>query len=161
MSKKNMEKFDKTKNTIKIEDFVVQYLNDGILINCRRLSHKDLKWFNNPYVMTVSYDFVSANRELVLTNKIILVIDRNGNVAPYINPNELRKIASLETINEQIARSKKIRINQLAKIIKVWSEMQILLYGKRQIETTIALLEEINKQTKVDELGGKIYVKKY
>ena len=74
MSRKNLEKFDKTKDTIKMEDFVVHYLNDDVLVKCRRLTHKDLKRFDNPYVVTVSYEFASANIELILTNKIILVL---------------------------------------------------------------------------------------
>ena len=161
MSKKNLEKFDKTKNTMKIEDFVVNYLNDGVLIKCRRLTHKDLKNFNNPYVMAVSYEFASSNKELVLTNKIILVIDSHGHVAPYINPNELKRIQSLPAIDEQIAKLKKNRIYQLTKLVNLWSEMQLLLYEKKQIEETINLLQEINKNSKVEELGGKKYVKKY
>ena len=43
MNRKNLEKFDKTKDTIKIEGFVVYYLNDDVLVKCRRLTHKDLK----------------------------------------------------------------------------------------------------------------------
>ena len=39
--------------------------------------------------------------------------------------------------------------------------MQILLYQKDQIEGTINILEEINRSSKINELGGKTYVKKY
>ena len=161
MSRKNLEKFDKTKDTIKMEDFVIHYLNDDVLIKCRKLTHKDLKSFNNPYVVTVSYEFASANMELILTNKIILVIDRLGHVAPYINPNELKKIQNLDVVDEQIAKLKKVRINQLKKLISLWSDMQMLLYEKRSIEATISLLEEIKKQSRIEQLGGKSYVKEY
>ena len=37
----------------------------------------------------------------------------------------------------------------------------MLLYEKEQIEGTIEILNEINRSSKVDELGGKSYVKKY
>ncbi len=161
MSRKNLEKFDKIKDTIKMEDFVVHYLNDDVLIRCRKLTHKDLKSFNNPYVVTVSYEFASTNIELVLTNKIILVVDRLGHIAPYINPNELKKIKSLGIIDEQIAKLKKIRINQLSKLISLWSEMQMLLYERKKIEGTIELLREIKKQSSIEQLGGISYVKKY
>lgn len=161
MSRKNLEKFDKIKDTIKMEDFVIHYLNDDVLIKCRKLTHKDLKSFNNPYVVTVSYEFASANMELIFSNKIILVVDRFGHVAPYINPNELKKIQSLDAVDDQIAKLKKVRINQRTRLMSLWSEMQMLLYEKRSIETTIKLLEEVKKQSRIEQLGGKSYAKKY
>ena len=161
MKKKNLSKFDKTKDTIKIRDFVVQYLNDGISVDCHKLTHKNLKSFNNPYVIAVSFDFASSNVELILTNKILLVSDYYGNIAPYINPHELKKLENLGSIEEQIIELKKIRINQLSKLLSLWGKMQVLLYEKSRIEGTIVILEEINRQSKIDELGGKNYVKKY
>ena len=160
-NKKNLDIFDKKKDTISITDFVTYYLNDGMMIDCKKMTHRDLKSFNNPYVVTVSYEFAATNRELILTNKIILVADRYNNIAPYVNPNELRNLEKLESIDEQIKLLKKVRLDQLSKLIGLWSQMQVLLYEKKQIELTINLLEEINNQSKIDELGGKSYVKKY
>ncbi len=160
-NRKNLDIFDKRKDTVSITDFVTHYLNDGKLIDCKKLTHRDLKSFNNPYVVTVSYEFAATNRELILVNKIILVIDRYNNIAPYVNPDELRKLEKLNSINEQIKELKKVRINQLAKLIDLWGPMQILLYEKRQIELILNLLQEINNQSKIYELGGKSYVKKY
>ena len=160
-NRKNLDIFDKRKDTVSITDFVTHYLNDGKLIDCKKLTHLDLKSFNNPYVVTVSYEFAATNRELILVNKIILVIDRYNNIAPYVNPDELRKLEKLNSINEQIKELKKVRINQLAKLIDLWGPMQILLYEKRQIELMLNLLQEIHNQSKIYELGGKSYVKKY
>ena len=160
-NRKNLDIFDKRKDTVSITDFVTHYLNDGKLIDCKKLTNRDLKSFNNPYVVTVSYEFAATNRELILVNKIILVIDRYNNIAPYVNPDELRKLEKLNSINEQIKELKKVRINQLAKLIDLWGPMQILLYEKRQIELILNLLQEINNQSKIYELGGKSYVKKY
>lgn len=160
-NRKNLDIFDKRKDTVSITDFVTHYLNDGKLIDCKKLTHRDLKSFNNPYVVTVSYEFAATNRELILVNKIILVTDRYNNIAPYVNPDELRKLEKLNSINEQIKELKKVRINQLSKLIDSWGPMQILLYEKRQIELTLNLLQEINNQSKIYELGGKSYVKKY
>ena len=160
-NRKNLDIFDKRKDTVSITDFVTHYLNDGKLIDCKKLTHRDLKSFNNPYVVTVSYEFAATNRELILVNKIILVADRYNNIAPYVNPDELRKLEKLNSINEQIKELKKVRINQLAKLIDLWGPMQILLYEKRQIELILNLLQEINNQSKIYELGGKSYVKKY
>ncbi len=160
-NRKNLDIFDKRKDTVSITDFVTHYLNDGKLIDCKKLTHRDLKSFNNPYVVTVSYEFAATNRELILVNKIILVIDRYNNIAPYVNPDELRKLEKLNSINEQIKELKKVRINQLSKLIDLWGPMQILLYEKRQIELILNLLQEINNQSKIYELGGKSYVKKY
>ena len=160
-NRKNLDIFDKRKDTVSITDFVTHYLNDGKLIDCKKLTHRDLKSFNNPYVVTVSYEFAATNRELILVNKIILVIDRYNNIAPYVNPDELRKLEKLNSINEQIKELKKVRINQLAKLIDLWGPMQILLYEKRQIELILNLLQEINNQSKIYELRGKSYAKKY
>ena len=161
MGKNNLEKLDRSKHAIKMEDFVTNYLNDGILLKCRRLTHKDLKSFNNPYVLSVSYEFASSNVELILTNKIILVADCYGNIAPYINPKELKRIQNLDNIDEQIKKLKKLRINQLTHLMKLWSDMQLLLFEKKIIEDTISLLEEINKKSKIEQLGGRSYVKEY
>ncbi len=161
MKKKNLSRFDKVKDTMRMEDFVIQYLNDGVYVDCYKLTHKQLKSFNNPYVVAVSYEFADANIELILTNKILLVSDRYGNIAPYINPRELKRLETLGSIEDQITELKKVRINQLSKLVNLWGQMQILLYEKDQIEGTIGILEEINRSSKVDELGGKTYVKKY
>ena len=37
----------------------------------------------------------------------------------------------------------------------------IIIVWKKQIEGTIELLEEINRHSKVEQLGGKSYVKEY
>ena len=161
MKKKNLSRFDKVKDMIRMEEFVIQYLNDGVYVDCHKLTHKQLKSFNNPYVVAVSYEFVDANIELVLTNKILLVSDHHGNIAPYINPQELRRLKNLGSIEDQITELKKVRINQLSKLVSLWGQMQVLLYEKNQIEGTIEILEEVNRSLKADELGGKTYVKKY
>ena len=160
MSKKNLKKLDRLKNAISIEDFVIQYLNDGVLIKCRRLTHKDLKHFDISYVVTVPFEYVSSNIELVLTNKIILVIDRYGNVAPYINPNELKRLENMNIVEFQLAKLKKVKFG-LYGLAKMWSDLQLLLYEKKQIDETIAILKNINLYSKLEEIGGRIYVKKY
>ena len=161
MKKKNLSRFDKVKDTMRMEEFVIQYLNDGVYVDCHKLTHKHLKSFDNPYVLALSFEFVSSNIELVLTNKIVLVSDRHGDVAPYINPKELRRLENLGTIENQITELKKVRIYQLSELINLWGRMQMLLYEKNQIEGTLGILKEINRSSKVDELGGKSYVKKY
>ena len=161
MGKNNLEKLDRSKHTISMKDFVVKYLNDGVEIDCYALKHRHLRSFGNPYVLSVSFEFASSNIELILSHKILLVSDRYGSVVPYINPKELKRIQNLDCIDQQIMRLKKVRINQLSKLISLWSEMQILLYERKQIEGTIELLEEINKHSKVEQLGGKSYVKEY
>ena len=119
MKKKNLSHFDKIKDTIKMEDFVIRYLNDGVYVECYKLTHKQLKSFDNPYVVTVSYEFAETNIELILSNKILLVSDRFGNIAPYINPLELKRLESLDLIEEEIKKIKKIRINQLSKLVNL------------------------------------------
>lgn len=160
MSKKNFKKIDRVKNTIPIEDFVVQYLNDGVLIKCRRLSHKDLKFFSNPYVVSVPFEFASSNIELVFTNKLILVSDRFGNIVPYINPFELKRLERMPIIVEEYEKLKKLKF-KLYKLENLWCELQVLLYEKKQIEETLSILRDIKKIKKIEELGGKKYVKEY
>ena len=159
-SKKNLEKFDKKKDTIRMDQFVIHYLNDGVPVDCKKLTHRDLKGFNNPFVVTVSYEFASANIELILTNKILLVVDRYGNIAPYINAIDLKKMGKLETIEEQLDILRKTRINELSQLVKIWSKIQLLNYDKEQIELTMQILRDVNS-SKLSELGGNNYVKKY
>ena len=161
MGKRNLDYVDKFKNTIRMEEFITLYLNDGNFIECKNLTHKELKSFNIPYVICVSYDFVDANKELVLNGKIILVRDRNNNIAPYINPIELKKINSLEAIGEQIKNLKKQRIKYTSKLVELWNKLQMLSYQQQEISDTIAILEEVNRQSSIEQLGGKSYVKKY
>lgn len=159
-NKKNLEKFDKKKDTIRMEQFIIHYLNDGVFVDCKKLTHRDLKGFNNPFVVTVSYEFASANIELILTNKILLVVDKYGNIAPYINPIDLKKMGKLETIEEQLELLRRTKINELSQLVKIWSQIQLLNYDKEQIELTMQILKEINS-SKLSELGGDKYVKKY
>lgn len=161
MGKRNLDYVDKFKNTIRMEEFITLYLNDGNFIECKNLTHKELKSFNIPYVICVSYDFADANKELVLNGKIILVRDRNNNIAPYINPIELKKINSLEAIGEQIKNLKKQRIKYTSKLVELWNKLQMLSYQQQEISDTIAILEEVNRQSSIEQLGGKSYVKKY
>ena len=159
--KKNLGNFDKYKDTIRMDTFVSLYLNDGNFIECKNLTHKELKMFDIPYVISVSYDFVEANKELVLNGKIILVRDRSNNLAPYINPIELRKLNNLKNIEEQINNLKKQRIKYTSKLVELWSKLQMLLYQQQEISDTITILEEVNRQSSIEQLGGKSYVKKY
>ena len=161
MKKRNLDYVDKFRDTIKMDDFITFYLNDGNFIECKNLTHKELKMFDIPYVISVSYDFADANKELVLNGKIILVRDKHGNVAPYINPMELRKIGSLDNINEQIIDLRKLKVKYMAKAVSIWNDLQILLHQHHEIMHTIAILEEINKQSSIEQLGGKSYVKKH
>ena len=161
MGKNNLEKLDRSKHTISMKDFVIKYLNDGVEVDCYALKHRNLRSFGNHYVLSVSFEFASSNIELILSHKILLVSDRYGNVVPYINPKELKRIQNLGSIDDQIMKLKKVKINQLSKLISLWSEMQLLLYERKQIEGTIELLESINKYSKVEQLGGKSYVKEY
>ena len=159
--KKNLGNFDKYKDTIRMDTFVSLYLNDGNFIECKNLTHKELKMFDIPYVINVSYDFVEANKELVLNGKIILVRDRSNNLVPYINPIELRKLNNLKNIEEQINNLKKQRIKYTSKLVELWSKLQMLLYQQQEISDTITILKEVNRQSSIEQLGGKSYVKKY
>ena len=161
MGKRNLDYVDKVKNTIRMEDFITLYLNDGNFIDCKNLTHKELKSFNIPYVICVSYDFADANREMVLSGKIILVRDKHGNMAPYINPFLLKKIGTLDDINEQINVLRKMKVKNCAKLVGMWNELQVLLHHQYEILDTITILEEVNRQSSIEELGGKSYVKKY
>ena len=126
MGKNNLEKLDRSKHTISMKDFVIKYLNDGVEVDCYALKHRNLRSFGNPYVLSVSFEFASSNIELILSHKILLVSDRYGNVVPYINPKELKRIQNLGSIDEQIIKLKKVRINQLSKFISLCSKIQLI-----------------------------------
>ena len=161
MGKRSLDYVDKFRDTIRMDDFITFYLNDGNFIECKNLTHKELKMFDIPYVISVSYDFADTNKELVLNGKIILVRDRNNNIVPYINPIELKKINSLEDINGQIEELRTKRVKYMAEMIELWSKKKVLSYQYNEIMDTIAILEEIDKQSSIEQLGGRSYVKKY
>ncbi len=161
MKKRNLGYVDKYKDTIRMDVFISSYLNDGNFIECKNLTHKELKTFAIPYVISVSYDFVSANREMVLNGKIILVRDKNNNIAPYISPIELRKLNDLENINAQIDDLQNQMIKCSLESIDLLSKLQMLLHQQHEIMDTIEILEEINRQSSIEQLGGISYVKKY
>ena len=98
---------------------------------------------------------------IVLNGKIILVRDRNNNIVPYINPNKIKKINSLEDINGQIEELRTKRVKYMAEMIELWSKKKVLSYQYNEIMDTIAILEEIDKQSSIEQLGGRSYVKKY
>ena len=155
MGKRSLDYVDKFRDTIRMDDFITFYLNDGNFIECKNLTHKELKMFDIPYVISVSYDFADANKELVLNGKIILVRDRNNNIVPYINPIELKKINSLEDINGQIEELRTKRVKYMAEMIELWSKKKVLSYQYNEIMDTIAILEEIDKQSSIEQLGGR------
>ena len=161
MKKRNLGYVDKYKDTIRMDVFISSYLNDGNFIECKNLTHKELKTFDIPYVINVSYDFVNANREMVLNGKIILVRDKNNNIAPYISPIELRKLNDLENINAQIDDLQNQMIKCSLESIDLLSKLQMLLHQQHEIMDTIDILEEINRQSSIEQLGGISYVKKY
>ena len=151
MSKNNLNKLDRYKNSITMDEFITYYLNDGMKLKCK-LSHKDLKSFNNPYLIGISYEFASANIELVLTNKIVLVIDKYNHVAPYINPLELKKIEQYRELTKQLKYLSGENLKD-----------QLLAYQLSEIEKTIQILRLINKESYIDEFieGDEDYVKKH
>lgn len=71
---------------ISMDDFLKNFV--GIAnADLARAKHKELKFFN--LATTVPFDIVT--KESVLNGDILLVRDKDNNIAPYKNPNRVKK----------------------------------------------------------------------
>lgn len=96
----NIHKLDKDKNVIGIEQFIINYLNDGNYVTCFDLTHKDLKKFSSPYVITIPFDLLESYIDYIYSGIVIIVRDVLGHIAPYINPSDLKIVNELKKIEQ-------------------------------------------------------------
>jgi len=139
------KKIDKEKDIISIEKFIINYLNKGEEVYLEKMGHHDLRRYNSPKVIRVSYDFTQNNFDLLKRGTILMVKDSYGKVAPYINPIELEELHNLELIEKAITDLKKQRINQLQLILSRWLELEALIDEKNRLERMINDLKELAK----------------
>ena len=102
------KKYDKTKDTISIKQFLFQYLN--INSSCIRLRHCDLKQFESPLVVTVSNDYADKNPDLIKEGFLILVLDCKKDKATYINPKCIRTLVQARTIRQRLLELEKTKV---------------------------------------------------
>ena len=102
------KKYDKTKDTISIKQFLFQYLN--INSSCIRLRHCDLKQFESPLVVTVSNDYADKNPDLIKEGFLILVLDCKKDKATFINPKCIRTLVQARTIRERLLELEKTKV---------------------------------------------------
>ncbi len=114
----NMHKLDKEKNVIGIEQFIINYLNDGNYVTCNDLTHKQLKTFKNPYVKGIPFEILDAYMDYVYEGSIIIVRDVLGRVAPYINPSDLKEVEAYYN-HEKVSD-----IDRVYKILDLFDDMQ-------------------------------------
>ncbi len=154
---KNFKKLDRNKNVIPIDQFIINYLNDGVFLTCNDLTHKDLKKFSNPYVISVPFEYADACVELIYTGDIILVRDILGNIAPYINPNNLKILYQIDSVEKEISEIYKKRI-EITSLLSEWQKLQKLLFDLNRIKETKELLEDLKLyKQEMREKDGKKY----
>jgi len=85
-------------DTISMTRFIISYCGgfDGMEVD---LTHKQLKAMKPAVVKNVPFSEVTMDN--IKTGKIILVRDAVGNIAPYLNPEEIRKIERLRAIKRE------------------------------------------------------------
>ena len=114
---KNIEKLDAHIFTLTMSDFIGTYLNDGINEESdviKKLTHKTFREFNNPYVVSISFDYANSNPELVCNGLLLLVSDCKGNLGCYLNPAELKRATEYYSIKDSL---KKIRFKTFEEIL--------------------------------------------
>ncbi len=158
--KNNVSKFKHNfENTISIHEFVNEYLE--VKHNCENLKHIGLKSFKSPYIIGVSNDFAIKNKEFVLKNEILIVVDAYNNPAAYINPILLRQITTMEELKHTMSILEKIRLNDLATIKTLYDKFDLINKQINQLKTFYLegneLLKMLNKKNILIEI--KKYVK--
>ena len=146
-------------NTISIYEFVNDYLE--VEHNCENLKHMGLKSFNSPYIIGVSNDFAIKNKEYVLKNEILIVVDAYNNPAAYINPILLKQITTMEELKYTMGILEKIRLNDLVYVKKLYDKFDLITKQINQLNTFYLqgneLLKRLNKKSILREI--KNYVK--
>ncbi len=157
--KKKDRQFQERRDTITIAELINDYLkSDSCPYDCR-LTHRDLKAFQSPYLICLSNEFAKKNPELVLTERILLVRDCKGNIATYVNPKDLRFLGALPEIMEMKTNLNKLTLSleDLAEGYLVSMQLNIQ-YNK--VQNTLTILDEAGREDIREEIEGECHDKR-
>lgn len=158
IKKKNYSKYKhQFEKTITIREFVNNYL--GINHDCKNLRHIGLKSFESPYIISISNDFAIKNKEFVLRNEILIVVDSYGNPAAYVNPNLLKQITTMEELKNTINILEKIRLNNLLGIKSLYDQYDLI--NKKIIELSLSYSDGNELFRRLNKKEILIEIKKY
>ena len=137
-------------NAITIYRFCNEYL--GIPGTFFSLTHKDLKKLVPVYAISLPFEFIDKNMELLSNGTCLCVLDKSNNPAVYVDPNKLRQAAEYEDLKKELRKLRKTynsleelfefanvlrRLEETQAIIKIlkdcgrYSELQLI---KKEIE---------------------------
>jgi len=153
MKKNKIRKLDELSGAIPIDQFIIEFLNYGNYIQCGKLTHRDLKRFNSPYIEALPFEFVVANKELLASGRIVLVADCRNNIAPYLNPKEFENMDRVEIVRSEIKQIGKQTTMQ--ENIDAIIRYQILVSDLLAIEKSFALLNKIRQFQKWKEINNE------
>lgn len=137
---KNIEKLDGHTFNLTMSEFIEIYLNNGTYTEngydvTKKLTHKAFREFNNPYVVSISFDYADSNPELIWNGLLLLVTDCKGNPGCYLNPDELRKATEYDDIKDDL---KKLRFKNFGEILPYWKLLE-------SIDSVVNILKDNHK----------------
>lgn len=137
---KTIEKLDGRIFNLTMSDFIEIYLNNGTYTESdrditKKLTHKAFRSFNNPYVVSISFDYADSNPELIWNGLLLLVTDCKGNLGCYLNPDELRRATEYDDVKDSL---KKLRF-------KNFGEVRLYLELINSINSVVNILKDNHK----------------
>ena len=148
---KNINKFNINKYTLSMAKFITVYVDEN-LGEClgkkvTKITHKTLRIFDVPLVLSISFNYANEHPELIATGILLLVKDQKNNYGCYLNTDKLRKYVEFNNSENTI---KNDEISKLEEELKEIIEKILVENGKT---------DYIRKQKNNLELGKKILLK--
>lgn len=143
-------KYDMTKDSISIGQFVSQYLE--INVDCTNLKHKGLKSFDSPFVIGVSNSYADKNPELVKKGFLLLVLDCKKNKGTYINPIALRSLLDKELVEDELRELQKIRTHNFEEMNDFFQKYMEVAQMQEQLERFYGIMKELRKESSLEKI---------
>ncbi len=126
-------------SVISVKKFVGNYLQDESEVAKKIRTHESLKDYNNKFVKRTTFRAVKANPEYV-ANGIILLVQDDFQLIPYVNPHLIALKNSLGALNDTMNNMRKKRYC-LENLSENFSILEQLMLEKQLIDSALIDLE--------------------